>query len=252
MAKRGQATIFVIVGIVLLAVIILLFYLRGQLFFGPVTTESLQDSLVPLEAHITACLQKAGDEPLKRIGLQGGYLSLGPGTFGAYSGDQISYLCYAQGKKATCSNRMLTPMNMEQQISTAVQQNLAQCLNIGKFKRGFDLTIGQQSVTTAIGPSSTIITLHMPLTLRKDAVVVQKESFSQTFTYPLGRLYDVAQDIVDYESQFGDFEQLSYMLVHKGAYIIDKKKPYPDTLYILTTKDSPYVFQFMIQGEPTT
>ena len=251
MRKRAQVTPFVIVGIVILAVVILLFYLRGQFFFGPVTTATLQDRLVPLENHIKECLQKISDEPIKRIGLQGGYLSLGSGTFGAYQGDSISYLCFSQGGKATCSNRMLTSVHMEEQLSKAISDGLATCLNVGRFKRGFDMTIGQQQVTTAIGPSAVVVTLSLPLTIRKDDVVIKKDIFAETFAYPLGRLYEVSQTIVDYESQFGEFEQLSYMLTHKGEYVIDKKKPYPDKVYILKTKDSPYIFQFMIQGEPT-
>ncbi|MBS3144509.1 hypothetical protein J4208_02895 [Candidatus Woesearchaeota archaeon] len=251
MAKRGQTTAFVIVGIVILAVVILLFYLRGQFFFGPVTTTTLQDRLVPLETHIKDCLQDVSDEPLKRLGLQGGYLALNPGTFSSYQGQSISYLCFSQGGKATCSNRMLTTTVMEQQLSDAISQGLATCLNIGRFKRGFEMTVGQQEVVTAIGPSSIVVTLKMPLTISKEDIVIKRDSFSETFDYPLGRLYEVSQTIVDYESQYGEFEQLSYMLAHKGEYVIDKKKPYPDKVYILKTKDSPYIFQFMIQGEPT-
>lgn len=250
--KRGQVTTFVIVGIVILAIVILLYFLRGQLFLGPVTTTTLQDRLVPLETHIKDCLKRISDEPIKRIGLQGGYLSLGEGTYRTQQGQGISYLCYSQGGRATCSNRMLTSTHMEQQLSDAISKGLATCLNIGKFKKGFDLKIGQQKVTTAIGPSAVVVTLNLPLTLKKDDVVVQRDSFSQTFPYPLGRLHEVSQDIVDYESEFGEFEQLSYMLTHKGEYIIDKKKPYPDKVYILKTKDSPYIFQFMIQGEATS
>ena len=113
------------------------------------------------------------------------------------------------------------------------------------------MTVGQQEVVTAIGPSSIVVTLKMPLTISKEDIVIKRDSFSETFDYPLGRLYEVSQTIVDYESQYGEFEQLSYMLAHKGEYVIDKKKPYPDKVYILKTKDSPYIFQFMIQGEPT-
>jgi len=39
------------------------------------------------------------------------------------------------------------------------------------------------------------------------------------------------------------------MLGHRGQFVIDKKRPYPDKLYILKSKDSDYVFQFFVQGE---
>src|SRR3989344_3253156 len=198
MAKRGQTTAFVIVGIVILAVVILLFYLRGQFFFGPVTTTTLQDRLVPLETHIKDCLQDVSDEPLKRLGLQGGYLVFNPGTFSSYQGQDISYLCFSQGGKATCSNRMLTTTIMEQQLSDAISEGLATCLNIGRFKRGFEMQVGPQKVTTAIGPSTVLVTLSMPLKISKENIVVQKDTFTQTFDYPLGRLYEVSQTIVDY------------------------------------------------------
>src|SRR3989338_4205160 len=181
MRKRAQTTPFVIVGIVILAVVILLFYLRGQFFFGPVTTATLQDRLVPLENHIKDCLQDISDEPIKRIGLQGGYLSLGSGTFGSYQGQSISYLCFSQGGRATCSNRMLTLPAMEQQLSDAISDGLATCLNLGKFKRGFDMTLGQQQVTTAIGPSNVIVTLSLPITIRKEGLAVTKDSFIHSF-----------------------------------------------------------------------
>ena len=252
MYKRGQTTAFIILGIVIVAVVVLLLYLRGQIFFGPVTPDTLGDRLLPLQAHVKQCIQEVGDEPIRRIGLQGGHLKLADDTFKLYDGQSVSYLCYNREKLMTCSNRMLMKSNMEEELSAAMKTELAKCLNPKSFERGFTLTVGKLSVATSIGQDNTLVTATLPMTLKKGDVVIKEDTFTHAFNYPLGRLYKVSQDIVDTETEVGDFEQLGYMLAHRGQYVIDKKKPYPDKLYILTSKDSDYIFQFFIQGEATT
>ena len=113
------------------------------------------------------------------------------------------------------------------------------------------MSIGERNIDISIGLDRVIVDLNQPLRLTKGDEVIEQSIFTESFSYPLGRLYDVSQDIVNAEATLGSFDQLPYILAHKGTYIIDKKKPYPDILYILTTKDSPYIFQFFIEGEPT-
>ena len=102
-----------------------------------------------------------------------------------------------------------------------------------------------------IGSDVVSVVMKQPLRLVKGDVVVDEDEFVESFKYPLGRLYDVSQTVVDTEASVGEFDQLGYMLAHKGQYVIDKKRPYPDKLYVLQTKDSGYVFQFFVEGEPT-
>ncbi len=251
MNKRGQATTFVIVGITILAVVILLFYLRGQFFFGPFLPRNVDDRFDALRSHIQECLAQISPDYIERIGRQGGHLSTPVDTYRLHEDTTVSYLCYDIPDTPLCSTRMLTRQDMETELSEAIEKSLATCLQLQRFRgRGVTLTTGSPDVSTEIGDDVTIVSLHLPITLQKDDRVIKEDTFSKGFTYPLGRLYEVARDVIDVESEFGEFEQLSYMLAHKGQYIIDKKKPYPDKLYILRTKDSSYIFQFFVQGEP--
>ena len=248
--KRGQATGFVIIGIVIVALVLLFLYLRGSLIFGPVTPKTLEGRMQSVRDHIGSCLQDVGDEPLRRIGLQGGHLKTPEGTFRLQEDIPISILCYNIKGKTQCQNRMLTKAEMQNEIAEAMKLGLAQCLDLGQFKRGVDLAVGKQDLFVDIGGSIVTATLKQMITLKKDQLTVKEDTFSYNFDYPLGRLYEVSQDIIDVETEFGEFDQLSYMLAHKGEYLIEKKKPYPDKLYILRTKDSDYIFQFFIQDEP--
>ncbi len=247
--SKGQATGFIILGIVVLAIVLLILYLRGQLSLGPLTPPKFGDE--SLADHIQGCIAEVSPDFFTRIGLQGGHLSTPEGTFRLQKDISVSYLCYNIPGKPQCANRLLTLHDMETELAAAIDQALNTCIRYDKFrKRGAQLTIGQRSVTVIIGIDESIVTVTQPITITRGDKVTSEDTFSHTFSIPLGRLYDVSQDILDLETSIGEFEQLTYMLAYKGEYIIDKKKPYPDKLYILQTKDSNYLFQFFIQGEP--
>ena len=132
MKKRGQATTFVILGIFIVALVVLIVYLRNQYFF-PATPENLKDKLVAIESHVKDCIKNIGDEPIRRIGLQGGYLSTPSGTYRLDKDITVSYLCYNIPNKVQCSNRMLTLENMESQLNNAIRDSLKTCVNVKRF-----------------------------------------------------------------------------------------------------------------------
>jgi hypothetical protein len=250
--KRGQATTFVILGLVILAVVILLFFLREQFIFGPVTTQKLeQQGLDPIRDHISECVDKVAPDYFERIGLQGGYLSTPPDTFKKINGIPVSYLCYNIEGENVCYNRYLTVGNMESQLANAIREGLSTCINLKSFARGADVDVGALKVSVDIGSYNSIVNVNMPVKITKGDVYVEEDTFGTELDLPLGALYDVARDIIEAETKIGEFDQLSYMLVHKGQFVIDKKRPYPDKMYILKTKDDEYLFQFFVQGEPS-
>jgi len=251
MKKRAQVTVFIILGIIILAAIALLFYARSRIFFGTPTPERLEIELDLIKKQVEDCIQEISPEYIERIGLQGGYLITHPGTYRLYNNYPVSYLCYNQPGKPTCTNRMLLLKDMEEDLSKHINSGLARCINLQEFKKyGYDIQTGTRKVTVEIGKENVIVSLNYPITIKKDTVEVSVSEFSAIFNYPLGRLYDVSLDIIDGETEFGEFDQLIYMLAKRGQYVIDKQRPYPDKLYISKTKDSPYIFQFFIEGEP--
>lgn len=250
--KKGQTTMFVIIGMVILAFIFLLIYMSRQgFFFGPVTHEDLRARLDSIRDHINGCAEKIAPDYLKRLGLQGGHLKTPDGTYRMYEGITVSYLCYAVPNTPRCYNRLLLLGDMEKELNEAVKEGLTTCVNVKQFARGLDVSFGKLKVDTHIGTDSVIFDVIFPVTLTKGDLEISEDKFSSNIDVPLGALYDVSQDIINDETEFGNFEQLTYMLVKKGQYIIEKKKPYPDKIYILKTKDKDYVFQFFVQGEPT-
>lgn len=251
-SKRGQATVYIVLGLVIVAVIILLGYARSQFLFGPTSIDKLnQVGLEPIRDHIEECVDQVAPDYFERIGIQGGYLSTPIDTFRKVGGEAVSYLCYNMEGVPTCYNRYLTLGGMETQLADAIKDGLSSCINLKGFARGATLTIGALNVEVDIGDYQSIVNVKMPIKIQKGELSVEEGDFSTTLEVPLGALYGVSHDIIEVETSFGEFDQLAYMLIHKGQFTIDKKRPYPDKLYVLKTKDDDYVFQFFVQGEPS-
>jgi len=67
-SKKGQVTIFIILGILLLLALTLIIFLRKELItFRP--EEIIPTEKGKIEHFIASCIEKIGDEALQRVGL---------------------------------------------------------------------------------------------------------------------------------------------------------------------------------------
>lgn len=254
MEKRGQVTLFIIIAIIIIAVILIFIYSR-QTVFLPTTQENLNAELNKFEKNMVECLDESSKDSLELIGRQGGYIIVPEGTYRLYNDTRISYLCYNIVNDDRCSNRMLLRETMQEQLSAAIQADINDCLEVqGSALKPYDvITSKSPEVSTKIDTENVIVTLDYPITLRskRDNNQVTKQSFESIINNPLGKLYDISQEAVNSEAEFGGFDVLSYMLKEKGNVKIYPRKPYPDKIYIIKDEDTGYIFQFAIQGEPS-
>ena len=252
MQKRGQVTTFIVIGVIIVALVLMILYMRQTLFI-PITPERLDLELDPIKKHVEECLVEVSDLPLERIGLQGGYLKTGEDTYRLYNDSRVSYLCFSKEGTLTCYNRLLTKENMQIQLKGEIEEQLKGCLNVKGFGRlrPYDVIVEKDpNVNVLIEDDSVLINADYPITLKsKKGESTSIDKFSVNVNVPLGRLYETAQTIIDVESQFGEFDILSYMYGLKGRIRIHLDKPYPDKVYVMKTEDKGYIFQFAVQGE---
>lgn len=251
MDKKGQITVFVIIGIVIVALIVLLYAFRKDISV-PFVQVNLQDEMQQVRSDIETCLKSSSEGHVERIALQGGYLSPPPGSFRLFNDTPISYLCYNQAGKPTCTNRMLTLDSMQKELNNAIEDTLPECMEL-------DVSGGVQlqepssyKVKTDIQPSKVVVTLDYPITLtnKKTGDELTEKEFSTVINAPLGDLYDVAMDIVDSEAVGGRFDVLSYVLSKMSKYTIYPHKPYPDKIYQIKLRENGYLFQMAVEDEP--
>src|SRR3989338_6640524 len=65
MRKRGQATVFAIIGIVILIIVALFFFLRNEFGFFVAPTSFLSDKAKPIEDNLKGCINQAVSNNLK-------------------------------------------------------------------------------------------------------------------------------------------------------------------------------------------
>ena len=73
--KRGQITVFIIIGMIILFSVGTYMYLREQ---GANAPKFLQPKTPPVEAFIELCTQRTAQQAINLIGTQGGFLSIPP------------------------------------------------------------------------------------------------------------------------------------------------------------------------------
>jgi len=249
MEKRGQATLFIILGIVLVVLVVLYFVgVQTDIIPPLLTAGDASSELGAVDEHVRGCLESIGGQYVTLIGAQGGYLSPAPDTYRLYNDTTVSYLCWNQVNLVTCTNRLLTVPHMEEELTDAIGEGLETCLNVYDFSDDIEAAEDWE-LTVEVQRDSVDLSLYYPVTITKGDDVASQDSFSENINVPLGELYDVSQDVVNGHAVLGDFEQLVYMLSKLGRYTIYKYKPYPDVLYQLKLREGTYVFQFAIQGE---
>ena len=262
MNKRGQVSTFAIIGIILVVLIALFLFLRGKVYFGTASEKSLEEEFPPIEEHIKFCLIEKGNERIRQMGLQGGYLDPAENSYLPYLNREVSYRGWDIPAQRYCRTRLLTEKDMEQELSLKLKDDLrTQCLNIGSFKKiGSNIDeIGELTIDVDIGEDVTTLTANQKIRISKNDVSVEKDKFTANVNLPLGRLYDVSVDIVREECSSGIFDTLLYNIAKTQTtnkpYICQKLQPYPDKLYICKIKDIPtpdneFIFEFAIEDEP--
>src|SRR3989344_1689162 len=253
--KRGQSTLFIIIGLIIIILISLVVYFRSS-FISPPRVEDLQKETDCPQRVIVDCIGKVAPDYIELLGKQGGFLTTPQDTFRLFNGSRVSILCYNIEGRDECINRMLTIEDMEKQLENSLDFALQSCVDVQKCKRfGQQYTIQtpkKLKTDVEIEKEKVLVKVNYPVILNsRSGAQLTIQEFSSSLNYPLGNLYDVAvNNIIDTEAEFGNFEQLLYMITHKGKVIIELKKPYPDKLYLLRTNDNPFKFQFFVQGEP--
>ncbi len=245
--KKGQVTMFIIVGIVILVVVGMIFMIKSG-NVRKLKKENLNQDLEAINQHINDCIDKVAEDPVRRIGMQGGYLSTPGGTYRYFNDTSISYLCYSLDNG--CMNRMLTRDNMELELAKNINFLLQTCIDLSSFEsERYDIIIDKKWDVTVDIAGNVIVDVNYPLSLqstKSTTRVSNQGSYIRTYNVPLNELYKVAMDIIEKEARGIDFDILSYMLMKKDYKII-KLRPYPDKVYIIN-KDG-YTFQFSVEGK---
>src|SRR3989344_1827646 len=184
---RGQLTIFIIISILIVAVVVLFFTLRGNLNLPgkPVSPETTK-----IKNFVQTCLDDSLESVVFKVGENGGYY------FPPKVSTPILEVPYY-----IKNNKSLMPSkeDIEREISRGIERELFFCIgNFELFSPEYEITKGKITPPeVVIEPERVLVELNYPLTIIKDGSKSKIEDFSSEVPVRLGIVYDAVAEFVE-------------------------------------------------------
>lgn len=247
--KRGQVTLFIIIGIIIVVTALLIF------LFRPKITATASFNAENPSAFVHSCLEEKIDSTLNQIYLSGGVL--GADHTYNYRNDELTYLCY--------TNKYYTPCQVEQplleyiilrDLENEIKGTVEQCFDdLKENYEGKGYTVNLKKGNTEIKLLLEKIEFSFPnyeITVTKqDSSTYNDFKFSKKSD--LFNVLQITNEIILDEINEGDADTLKYMNSFKDLKVEKKKQEGGTTVYIITNRNTQNKFQFAVRSDaPST
>lgn len=216
--KRGQITIFVMIGIIIVIGIFFYVYLKHRTtIFTPEAI--VPEDVVPVQQLVQNCLHETAKDAIVRLGLQSGFITIPPDI------DRMPSSYMAIDKFGLLKKPYWTYRGQERipsidyiryQIKEYVQDNLAACVNEFKdFRTQFRIVAGEPKVTLELGEKSVIVEADFPIEIwdLKQRKITDIKKFKAEVQVRLLAVYELARKIMQAQKEAKFFENITIDLM---------------------------------------
>ncbi|MCK5624710.1 hypothetical protein KAI04_02620 [Candidatus Pacearchaeota archaeon] len=239
MGKRGQVTIFIIIGIAIVAIGVLIY-----LFYPKLQSLVRSDSNNP-NAFMQTCLEDEIEDVVEILSLQGG--SMNPEHYYLYEDNPIEYLCYTNEYYITCVvQQPMLKSHIESEIKNEISPIVDACFEDLKSSfedKGYDVILTEGDTTVELLPEKILTTLTHELSLTKGDTE-NYETFRVLVNNGLYEFIGIARSMIAWEAAYGDVETTTYMNYYHDLKVEKLNQVEGSTIYILTNRDTGGKFQF--------
>jgi hypothetical protein len=241
--KKGQVTIFIIFGIVVVTVILGLVFLMDR---GAETTSSGE---VESRGLVEGCVRDIVEDSLVKMMKNGGEIS--PWQSILYKNERWAYLCYQADFYQGCYNlHPMLELQIEKEIERDTSVGVQGCFNAMREDlegRGFSVSGGATEYSIDLLPGYVAVKLKKDIQISGEDDVQKFSDFNDEIVSPIYDLARVARDIVNSESQFCHFEYNGYMLLYPKYDI--RRVDYQDSkMYRVIDRRSGAEFKFAVRS----
>lgn len=215
--KKGQITIFIIIGILLLLVLLIVISIQKEIVTFK-TEELIPTEKGKVENFLTSCISKIGDDALFKMGVQGGYIRV-PDEIA--SNDDLhlrtSPLTVVPYWARAEQTNVPSLTQLKTRLDNYVQENLRSCLfEMEAFQETYDLVEKSDIVAnTEIVESKVIFNVRWNVEVRNKAgeVVSELIDHSAESHIKLKKVHKIASRIIEKEMQSLKLEDLTQDLI---------------------------------------
>ncbi|MFT4310169.1 MAG: hypothetical protein ACMXYC_00905, partial [Candidatus Woesearchaeota archaeon] len=192
MSQRGQVTLFIILGIVLLFAVGLFFLFRSQIEEVDVRAKVYANPTSSLEAYVAQCMEDVTYEGLLLLGQQGGYIDLPPHirfnpslSIGSVPGSPLRTPLW--GVEQT----MPSMQEMEQELARFIQDDIMFCLQRMPIQ-----VISEPEVRVEINQEDIMVFMDYHFEEIVDDVVLTSQHFVIVVPFSLPFIIETAEQLV--------------------------------------------------------
>jgi len=224
MEKRAQVTLFIIVGILIVSVVLVFFFVVGpRLQFiggGQLSFES--------------CVQDFLEEDILRLEKTAGFSD--PGFSYSYYGDSIPYICYTEDYYKTCTvQKPILTKNFERELKELSREKIDLCYtnSLNDLRsQGYEVQQGKVNYNISLDLGKVRVDINAPSRIGASIY----EEFRVEFNSPVYEMLMLSTSIIQYETTYGDTNLDQFMILHPD-YIFQKlKQGDGTTIYIIQHK----------------
>lgn len=243
MNKRGQVTLFIIIGLVILIGIG-----GGYYYYATVLPRvtPVQGEASIVQNYVSTCLEDIATQGVLLLGQQGGYTNLRrTGTFEIDETDatasdavalgalQIPYWWYEDTTHG-CTRCSITTKNMPsldsmtEDLNTYISEHIQDCLaNFSALQeQGFIITAtGEPALTTKLGESTVIVDMKYSLNIIKEGTTTEIKQWEIILDVPLKEIYNDAVEITHMEIRNQFLEQITLNIISAYSGIDEERLP---------------------------
>lgn len=242
--KRAQVTIFIILGVIIVAIGALIYFLYPQIKSTFIKSNDPQ-------SFIQTCLEDSVNQAIANISMQGG--SINPQNYYSYYNPdmlqvyKVEYLCYTNQYYLNCTvQQPLLMSHVESEILKKIQPTVSSCfssLQSNYQRQGYSVNLINGNTTVNILPGKVVVTLNNQLTLTKGNTQ-RFDQFNILINNNLYQLIMVAYNIINSEASYGDTNVRLFMFYYHDLIVQQTLQSDGTKIYILKNQNTGDIFQF--------
>ncbi len=243
MNKKAQIAIWVIIAMVLVASILLYFFVNKT----AITTT--QTRFNPQQA-IEKCAEDAVNEATDIMIPQGGFLE--PNYYKLYNSTKIVYLCHTPEYFKACIN--LHPMllaEIKEQIKGYIKPKVEQCFNSMKDeadKRNIVVELGEMNLDISLALNRIFVNITRETKITEKGTTSALEDYDFEIVNPIYDLANVAIDITNAETKMCGFDYVLFTLINNNFDIRKNMLSDYTEIYNIKDKQSGKALNIAIRG----
>ncbi len=218
MKSKGQVTLFIIIGVILLLTAGLVIYLTTQKVIKPVEEQIIiPEGTQPIYEYISECIYQTAKEGIIKMGLQGGYLDLPaaiaktPASYVAADSLGIFKIPYWYYSK---QDRTPTQEFLQMEINSQLRQSLMNCIDFSSFSPQYKVVQkGDFAPRTTLTDKDIIIELNWPLEIQTAGKTIALNKIVKNIDVRLKEIHAIAKKTMDFENSKEAFENITLGLM---------------------------------------